>query len=221
MTPFSLPDYYIFTGKRFVIITPYETDQGMIPPLSLCIRGVDKLINRYIIESEGTCVQKVKPSAEEEIMKKLVMSVIIPVLIGGLFCYIGAAFAEHTGSGKYNNEDLKKYDEPNGPAGKTAPNVSDKISNEKKSEDMTQDQQDWCNRGAPILRTISEAQKELEEVDSLFSENEDTVQAEALRQGKRDSIRNKLKEAESALDALDAEAHEKRVPPGWIRCNFN
>ncbi|NJD57674.1 MAG: hypothetical protein FIA94_14890 [Nitrospirae bacterium] len=58
-------------------------------------------------------------------MKKLVMFLIVPVLMGGIV-YSGAVFAEHTGPGKYNNEDLEKVEKPAKAGGETAPNVSDK-----------------------------------------------------------------------------------------------
>ena len=161
-------------------------------------------------------------SVKEQIMKKLVMLVSIPVFIGVLFCYRGDAFAEHTGPGKYNNEDLNKYETPSRTDGKTAPNVSDKISDEKKSEDLdAQDREDWCRRGAPIIRAISEAQNEIEELNSALSKQGQEVLSESRQEGRRDSVMRKLREAEKALSDLDDEAHAKGVPPGWIRCNFD
>ena len=154
-------------------------------------------------------------------MKKLVVLVSIPVFIGVLFCYHGDAFAEHTGPGKYNNEDLNKFETPRTDV-KTAPDVSDKISDEKKSEDLeTQDREEWCRRGAPILRAISEAQNEIEELNSALSKEGQEVLSESRKEGRRDSAMRKLREAEKALDDLDEEAHAKGVPPGWIRCNFD
>jgi len=153
-------------------------------------------------------------------VKKLVMLVSIPVFIGVLFCYHGDAFAEHTGPGKYNNEDLNKFETPRTDV-KTAPDVSDKISDEKKSEDLeTQDREEWCRRGAPILRAISEAQNEIEELNSALSKEGQEVLAESRQEERRDSAMRKLREAESALSVVDEEAHAAGVPPGWIRCNF-
>ena len=63
------------------------------------------------------------------------MSVIVPVLIGGIFCYSGA-FAEHTGPGVYNNEDLEKYNTPGSTVVEPPPDVRDAISNENKSEEL-------------------------------------------------------------------------------------
>lgn len=68
-------------------------------------------------------------------MKKLVMLVVVPIIIGGIFCYRGGAFAEHTGPGRYNNEDLQKYKTPDNTGGNTAPNVPDTISDKKNSKD--------------------------------------------------------------------------------------
>ncbi len=68
-------------------------------------------------------------------MKKLAMFVTVSVIIGGIFCYRGGAFAEHTGPGRYNNEDLEKYETPGNTGGKTAPNVPDAISDKKNSKD--------------------------------------------------------------------------------------
>ena len=162
---------------------------------------------------------KKKTSTEERIMKKLVRLAGIPVFIGVLFCYHGAAFAEHTGADKYNNEDLNKYETPGRTDEKTAPQVPDKISSEKKSEDLkTLNQKDWCRRGAPIVSKISEAKKELEETNSNSSAYEGV--GEEAKQEKRNNIMRRLTEAESELNDLDNEAHAKGVPTGWIRCNF-
>ena len=153
-------------------------------------------------------------------MKKLIMLVSIPVFIGVLFCYQGNAFAEHTGPGKYNNEDLNKYEAPK-TGEKTVPNVSDKMPDEKKSEDLeAQDKEAWCRRGTPFIRAISEAQNELDEINSELSEEGQEVLAESRQEERRDSAMRKLREAEEALGYLDDEAHAKGVPPGWIKCNF-
>ena len=155
-------------------------------------------------------------------MKKLVLLVGIPALIGVLFCYYGDAFAEHTGPGKYTNEDLNKYETPNRTDEKTAPNVSDKISSEKKSEGLeTQDRDDWCRRGTPVIRAISEAQNEIEELNSELSQEGQEVLSESRQQGRRDSAMRKLSEAQRALSDLEDEAHAKGVPVGWVRCNFD
>ena len=155
-------------------------------------------------------------------MKKLVMLVSIPVFIGVLFCYHGAAFAEHTGPGKYNNEDLNKFETPNKTDGKTAPNVPDKMSDEKKSEDLeTQAREYWCSRGAPIIRAISDAKNEIEQINNQFTEAGENVLPDTVKKERRDSAMRKLKDAESALSVLDEEAHASGVPPGWIRCNFD
>lgn len=155
-------------------------------------------------------------------MKKLAMLVSIPVFIGVFFCYRGDAFAEHTGPGKYNNEDLNKYETPNRTDEKTAPNVSDKISDENKSEDLeAQDREAWCRRGTPIIRAISEAQNEIEELNSEFSKEGQEALSESRKEGRRDGVMRKLREAESALSDLEDEAHAKGVPVGWVRCNFD
>ena len=158
-------------------------------------------------------------------MKKLVMFVIVPVIIGGILCY-GTAFAEHTGPGKYNNEDLEKFGTPNKNAEKTEPNVSDKISNEKKSEDgETQDKEYWCRQGTAINRTISDIKMEIDEIIDKYPDMKDKdinkIELPEVDMQERLNVRRlKLKEAEGALSDLEDEARRKGVPPGWIRCNF-
>ena len=154
-------------------------------------------------------------------MKRHVILIIFTVFIGVFFCYRGAAFAEHTGPGKYNDEDLKKYETPQRTDGKTTPNVSDKISNEKKSEDLEiQAREYWCSRGAPIVRAISDAKDEIEALNNQFTEGGENVLPDTVKKERRDSAMRKLSAAESALAVLDEEAHAAGVPPGWIRCNF-
>ena len=155
-------------------------------------------------------------------MKKLVMLISIPVFIGVLFCYRGDAFAEHTGPGKYNNEDLNKYETTGGTEEKTAPNLPDKTSNENKSEDLEpQDKEEWCRRGTPFLRAISEAQNELDELNSPLYEEGQEVESESRKEGRRNTAMKKLNDAERALSALEDEAHAKGVPVGWVRCDYN
>jgi hypothetical protein len=154
-------------------------------------------------------------------MKKLAMLVSIPFFIGILFCYHGTAFAEHTGPGVYNDEDLKKYETPDKTGGKTAPNAPNKISDEKTSEDReTQAKEYWCSRGAPIIRAISDAKDEIENINNQFTEDGENVLPDTVKKERRDSAMRKLREAESALSVVDEEAHAAGVPPGWIRCNF-
>ena len=155
-------------------------------------------------------------------MNKLVMLFSIPVFLGVLFCYRGDAFAEHTGPGKYNDEDLNKYETPNTTGAQTPPNASGETSNDKKSEDLeTQDRESWCRRGTPIIRAISEANNELEEINNEFSEDAENVLPDTEKKERRDSIMMKIREAERALNDLEDAAREKGVPSGWIRCNFN
>jgi len=158
-------------------------------------------------------------------MKKLVMLVIVPALVGGIFCYRGAAFAEHTGPGKYNNEDLQQYQAPGDTGGKTAPNVTDKTSDKKSNEGDTQERESWCLRGTALNRTISDARKEIEGILDKFPgkrwEDIDTMElTDAVQQDRLNMNRRKLREAEAALSDLEAEAYRKGVPPGWIRCDF-
>lgn len=158
-------------------------------------------------------------------MKKFVMLVIVPVIIGGILWY-GTAFAEHTGTGKYNNEDLEQFGTPNKNTEKTAPNVSNKIPVEKKSNDgETQDREYWCRQGTPLIRTISDIKMEIDEIINKYPDMKgidinkiELPQAEM--QEKLNVLRLRLREAEEALSDLEDTAHRKGVPTGWIRCNF-
>jgi len=58
-------------------------------------------------------------------MKKSVIFLIVFVLMGGI-AWSGAAYAEHTGQGKYNNEDLNKAETPARTAAEPAQAVPDK-----------------------------------------------------------------------------------------------
>jgi hypothetical protein len=155
-------------------------------------------------------------------MKKIIMLVIVPVLIGGIFCYRSAVFAEHTGPGRYSNEDLEKYETPGNTAGKPAPNVSDK---EKSRDGETQERENWCSQGTALNRTISEAKKEIDVILDKFPEKKgediDTMElSDGVLQERLNMNRRKLREAESALRDLEEQAYRKGVPPGWVRCNF-
>jgi DNA-nicking Smr family endonuclease len=158
-------------------------------------------------------------------MKKLVMFVIVPFIIGGILCY-GTAFAEHTGPDKYNNEDLEKFGTPNKNAEETAPNVSDKISNEKKSEDgETQDKEQWCLQGTTINRRISDVKMEIDKImnkypDMKWKDINKIELPELYMQERLNMLRQNLREAEGALSDLADEARRKGVPLGWIGCNF-
>jgi hypothetical protein len=83
-------------------------------------------MNADSIELNRSTRLRVSLSAEEEIMKKLVMFLVVPVLMGGIV-WSGSAFAEHTGPGKYTNEDLEKVEKPGKTGGEAAPNVSGKL----------------------------------------------------------------------------------------------
>ena len=159
-------------------------------------------------------------------MKKLVLFVIVPVFIGGIFCY-SAAFAEHTGPDKYNNEDLEKFETPGNIVEKTAPNVSDKKSNEKKIEEgETHDKEYWCRQGTPLLRTISDIKIEIDRLLDKYPEKKgqdiDKIELpdDSPLKAELDMNKRKLREAEGALSDFEDQARRKGVPLGWIRCNF-
>ena len=157
-------------------------------------------------------------------MKKLVMFVIVPIIIGGILCY-GTAFAEHTGPGKYTNEDLEKIGTPK-KAGETAPSVSDEISNEKKSEaGEIQDKEYWCRQGTALNRTISDIKLEIDQIIDNFPDKkgQDINKIELPNPGSQERLnarRLRLREAEGALSDLEDEARRKGVPSGSIQCNF-
>jgi hypothetical protein len=157
-------------------------------------------------------------------MKKLVMFVIAPIIIGGILCYV-TAFAEHTGPGRYTNEDLEKVGTPQ-KAEETSPNVSDEISNEKKNEaGETQDKEYWCRQGTSINRTISAIKMEIDEVINEYPDKkgQDINNIELPNPGSQERLNERklrLREAEGALSDLEDEARRKGVPSGWLKCNF-
>ena len=98
-------------------------------------------------------------------MKKLVMFVIVPVLIGGILCY-GTAFAEHTGPGKYNNEDLEKFETPNKNAEKTAPECTQirYLMRKRARMGKLRIKNTGAARGPLFNRTISDIKAEIDEI---------------------------------------------------------
>ena len=157
-----------------------------------------------------------------EIIKKMALLVIAPIFIGGIVCYHGIAFAEHTGPGKYNNEDLKKFESSDSTAGQTAPIISDK---KELTEGEINEREDWCRKGTPLVRTISEAKKEINDVLAKYPEKrgEDIDKMElpdGVQQDRLDINNRNLKAAEAALNDLEQQAYRQGVPIGWVRCHF-
>ena len=159
-------------------------------------------------------------------MKKSAIFVIVSVCIGSILC-CGALFAEHTGPGKYNNEDLKLGEPPRNTNETTAPDVPDKTSNEKKGEETgTQDKEYWCRQGTALNKTISDIKIELDRLQDEERRAKDIDKAE-LPPGGWQALQERLivtkwrlGEAERALSDFEGEARMKGVPPGWIKCNF-
>lgn len=157
-----------------------------------------------------------------EIKKRIAMLVIALSFISGIVCYHGAAFAEHTGPGRYNNEDLKKFEAPENTVEKTAP-----ISSDKKALTAGEiaEREDWCRKGTPLIRTISEAKKEIDDVLARYPEKrgediDKMVLPDGVQQDRLDINKRNLRAAEAALSDLEQQAYRQGVPIGWVRCDF-
>jgi len=124
----------------------------------------------------------------------------------------------------FTNQDIKKYDATAeaGPSS-ISPRAAEHAGQTSRAKDE-RDMERWCKKATPHHRNISRIKEEIQEIEGAQSaEKEKGVmhsRRERSRTSKLDKLRKRLMNAEKDLGALENEAHRKRIPPGWLRCQF-
>jgi len=121
----------------------------------------------------------------------------------------------------FTNEDIEKYKNPpeskSPAAGKDRKTEKDeraqKISEEREKEH-------WCKKAAPYKRKVDDTREEIRETEKELSESTLSKKRHKTLEKKLALCRKKFRSAEQDLGDIEAEAHRKGIPPGWLRCQF-
>lgn len=131
----------------------------------------------------------------------------------------------------FSNDDIEKYKTPpDYSASKTKAGKTD-----RKEETKTKEQQDkeyWCKKAAHHREKIEKSRKQVDKTEKHLAELKEEASREigkkraAIEKNiknirkKLSNIQRQLKEQQEDLERLEAEAHRKGIPPGWLRCQF-
>lgn len=117
----------------------------------------------------------------------------------------------------FTNEDLNRYREQNVPMTKSQ---SDIIETRKNNKEY------WCKQGDRLNKDIEKLKTEIAEIKQKIASLEKTNN----KMAKRDLIKfnsalkrkeKHLAEKNQIISSLEDEAHQKNIPPGWLKCNFS
>lgn len=126
----------------------------------------------------------------------------------------------------FTNDDIDKYRNPsdNKPQapGKTQPSA---IKDENRKARQKQEQEYWCKRAAVLKKKVENAGRDVREREEDISREQSksvrTSRKMGTLQGRLKKAKDHLSSAERDLNDLEAEAHRKGTPPGWLRCQFD
>ena len=154
-------------------------------------------------------------------MKKLFIFLILSVsiLTVGLFPFnaSGDEAPSRDDLRTFTNKDLEKY-RSNSDIKPVAPEPaikdinSEKIVKTEKSREQ-KEKEYWCKKTKPYIRKIDKAKDDIREIEGIGKVTKQSKKKLAV-------AKKNLKTAEQDLSDIEDEAYRKRIPPGWLRCQF-
>jgi hypothetical protein len=153
-------------------------------------------------------------------VKKLFVLLIsfISIAASGFFPYNAAGNeAPKQDIQPFTNKDLEKYHNTS----ESKPAVPDPMLKDTKSEKIVKTEKSreqkekeyWCKKTTPYRRKIEKAKDDIREIEKS---GKITKQLKK----KLEVVKKQLKTAEQDLADIEDEAYRKRIPPGWLRCQF-
>lgn len=170
------------------------------------------LVNRYLLESKN----------RRKLMLSKFLLVLMMVSVIGLFP-VNALGEDNTGQKEvpvFTNQDIEKYKK----SSDSKPPVAKVDKTEEKRERSQEIKEEhekeyWCKKATQYKRKIEKEQDEVSEIEKELSADIGHKKKTALEKKLKNS-RKKLKYAEKDLAELEDEAHRGKIPPGWLRCQF-
>ncbi len=161
-----------------------------------------------------------------------ILSVLLIMLCAELF--MGTVMAKDK---VFTNQDIEKYKKPSDsePQSTKIDRTIDKTSERREKAEKIKEEREqeyWCKKATVYKRRIEKAQDKVEEAEKELSELQNAEPLTSIQkkratekkikelQKKLERGRKQLKYAERDLSDLEEEAHRKRIPPGWLRCQF-
>ena len=149
---------------------------------------------------------------------------ILPVLIVTLLLTANGWGSEkpvHEEVPYFTNKDIQQYKSP----AESNPPVADRdrrAEKEDRSRKIKEDREKeyWCKKAAPYRKKIDSTRDEIRATENELSESSLTLKKKKALRRKLESSKRKLKSSERDLGGLEEEAYRKRIPPGWLRCQF-
>ncbi|TAL22985.1 MAG: hypothetical protein EPN94_10195 [Nitrospirae bacterium] len=158
-------------------------------------------------------------------MKISAASVFVLLLVFFVGLFSGFASGEDKkGAPIYTNQDIEKYkktSDANTPIAKADRTTDKKEKAQKIVEEREKEY--WCKSATYHKRKIEKIKDDIAETEKEIPvENERPLSSKNKKavQKRLNALNKNLKYAEKDLNGLEAEAHRKSIPPGWLRCQF-
>lgn len=124
----------------------------------------------------------------------------------------------------FTNDNLDKYNKQKPMTVREEPKESDSKSDfkdEQKQQKNESDKEYYCKKASELRRKIESTKKGLEAARTeSASASGGAVNVAVSVTSSIAPFEAKLKDAELELAALEQEAHEKKIPAGWLRCQY-
>ncbi|MEK6653208.1 MAG: hypothetical protein AABY50_09790 [Nitrospirota bacterium] len=118
----------------------------------------------------------------------------------------------------FTNDNLEKYNKQKPMVVREEPKESDSKSDfkgEQKQQKNDADKEYYCKKASDLRRKIESTKKG---IDMAIVEKE--ISPNGLTSTNIGALRAKHDEAVMELKDFEQEAHEKGIPPGWLRCQY-
>jgi len=121
----------------------------------------------------------------------------------------------------YTNQDIEKYKKPSDSESQSA--KTDRTADRKQKAQAIEEGKEkeyWCKNASRYRKNIEKAQDDITDIENRLSKGNLCIKSKKALAKSLEKARKKLKYAEGDFKDLEAEAHRKRIPPGWLRCQF-
>lgn len=141
-----------------------------------------------------------------------------------ILVFFSAAGADKKEAPLYTNQDIEKYKKTSGantPVAKADRTTEKKEKTQKTTEGREKEY--WCKSAAYHKRKIEKIKDDIAEAEKEIPvENEQQLPSKKKKavQKRLNTLNKNLRYAEKDFAEIEAEAHRKGIPPGWLRCQF-
>jgi hypothetical protein len=128
----------------------------------------------------------------------------------------------------FTNQDIEKYKKPSDsePQSTKIDRTIDKTSERREKAEKIKEEREreyWCKKATQYRRNIDKIKEEIAETEKALSGESGEKLFHKKKKGLKKKLQRdnkRLKYARQDLAEIEDEAHRNKIPPGWLRCQF-